>query len=394
MWETWIRSLGWEDSLEKGKATRLPTPVFWPGEFHGLYMYSPWGRRVWHDWVTFTSLHLSSNLLVIILVYFLLHLPCSSDLFGSSLYFLTLVKFCVYPCIFMIIILNSVLGRMLIYTLFSSFSEVWSYSLVQWWGWVPTELSSWLGPEGHIWGWCQVPSTIRLESLSCVWLCDLMDCSLPGSSVHRILQARILECVAISFSRGSSWLRVWTWVSCIASRLFTIWAAREAYSEVVLCSACVHMVRTSSLKRQQGCSYWPPCLSRGSQRLVSSSDPGSFQTSGTWSVWGFCTCHLRVKKALLLSLMQTLLVFKIRCYRGSYFRCRTHRPGRPIWDWTPCSLERTSVIVIFLLFVSCRSKGVGPDSTVFLPLLLVSWQFLLSVFSCRNSFLLVFMSLS
>ena len=34
MWETWLRSLGWEDPLEKGKAT---TPVFWPGEFHGLY---------------------------------------------------------------------------------------------------------------------------------------------------------------------------------------------------------------------------------------------------------------------------------------------------------------------------------------------------------------------
>ena len=40
MWETWVWSLGWEDLLEKGK---LPTPVFWPGEFHGLY--SPWGRK-------------------------------------------------------------------------------------------------------------------------------------------------------------------------------------------------------------------------------------------------------------------------------------------------------------------------------------------------------------
>ena len=37
MWETWVRTLGWEDPLEKGM---LPTPVFWPGEFHGLY--SPW----------------------------------------------------------------------------------------------------------------------------------------------------------------------------------------------------------------------------------------------------------------------------------------------------------------------------------------------------------------
>ena len=40
MRKTWVRSLGWEDPLEKRKAT---TPVFWPGEFHGLY--SPWGHK-------------------------------------------------------------------------------------------------------------------------------------------------------------------------------------------------------------------------------------------------------------------------------------------------------------------------------------------------------------
>ena len=38
MWETWVRSLGWEDPLEKGKAAhKLPTPVFWPGESRGLW---------------------------------------------------------------------------------------------------------------------------------------------------------------------------------------------------------------------------------------------------------------------------------------------------------------------------------------------------------------------
>ena len=52
-------------------------------------------------------------------------------------------------------------------------------------------------------------------------LCDTMDCSLPGSSVHGILQARVLEWVAISFSRGSSQPRDQTRVSCIASRCFT-----------------------------------------------------------------------------------------------------------------------------------------------------------------------------
>ena len=55
------------------------------------------------------------------------------------------------------------------------------------------------------------------------------DCSLPGSSVHGILQARILEWVAISFSRGSSWARDRTRVSCIAGRFFTNWAIRKSY---------------------------------------------------------------------------------------------------------------------------------------------------------------------
>ena len=51
IWETWVRTLGWEDPLEKGKAT-LPTPVFWPGEFHGLY--SPSGHKESDMTATFT----------------------------------------------------------------------------------------------------------------------------------------------------------------------------------------------------------------------------------------------------------------------------------------------------------------------------------------------------
>ena len=54
-----------------------------------------------------------------------------------------------------------------------------------------------------------------------------MDCSLPGSSVHGIMQARILKWIAIFFSRGSSWPRNQTQVSCIAGRFFTNWATRE-----------------------------------------------------------------------------------------------------------------------------------------------------------------------
>ena len=62
----------------------------------------------------------------------------------------------------------------------------------------------------------------------CPTLCDPMDYSPPGSSVHGILQARILEWVAISFSRGSSQPRDWTQVSSIVGRHFNLWATRDA----------------------------------------------------------------------------------------------------------------------------------------------------------------------
>ena len=70
---------------------------------------------------------------------------------------------------------------------------------------------------------------------SCLTLCNPMDCSLPGSSLHGILQARVLEWVAISFSRGSSWSRDRTWVSCIPGRRFNLWATREARMCVCMC---------------------------------------------------------------------------------------------------------------------------------------------------------------
>ena len=69
---------------------------------------------------------------------------------------------------------------------------------------------------------------------SCLTLCDPVDCSLPGSSIHGILQARILEWVAISFSRGSSRPRDWTQVSCIVGRCFNLWTTREAPQEVLI----------------------------------------------------------------------------------------------------------------------------------------------------------------
>ena len=66
----------------------------------------------------------------------------------------------------------------------------------------------------------------------CLTLCDPRDCSLPGSSVHGIFQARVLEWVAIAFSRGSSPTRDRTQVSCIAGRRLTVWAVGKSKAEL------------------------------------------------------------------------------------------------------------------------------------------------------------------
>ena len=75
---------------------------------------------------------------------------------------------------------------------------------------------------------CWVSEWVSEVAQSCPTLCDPVECSPPGSSVHGTLQARILEWVAISFSRGSSQPRDWTQVSRIAGRRFNLWATREA----------------------------------------------------------------------------------------------------------------------------------------------------------------------
>ena len=87
-----------------------------------------------------------------------------------------------------------------------------------------------------------VPGTSCCWSLvakPCPTLCDTMDCSPPGSSVHGISQARTLEWVVISYSRGPSWPRGQTHISCIAGRFFplhhlgspsgTYWTCSEHY---------------------------------------------------------------------------------------------------------------------------------------------------------------------
>ena len=89
--------------------------------------------------------------------------------------------------------------------------------------------TSWVTREARMW---KCESEI---AQSCQTLCDPMGCSLPGSSVHGIFQERILAWFAISFSRGSSRPRDWTWVSHNVVRLFTFWANREALLMSYMC---------------------------------------------------------------------------------------------------------------------------------------------------------------
>ena len=110
----------------------------------------------------------------------------------------------------------------------------------------------------------------EVKSLSRVRLCDPMDCSRPGSSVHGCFQAWLLEWVAISFSKGSSWPRDWTRVSRNVGRRFTVWATREPLAPpteiaTVQCSVQFSSVqslsRSDSLRPHESQHARPPCPS-------------------------------------------------------------------------------------------------------------------------------------
>ena len=107
----------------------------------------------------------------------------------------------------------------------------WLDGITDWWTWVWVSSRSWwwTGRPGH-WSdliWCDK----YCESVSHSVVSDSLQphrCCPPGFSVHGILQGRILQWVAIPFSRGSSRPRNWTQVSCIVGRFFIVWATREA----------------------------------------------------------------------------------------------------------------------------------------------------------------------
>ena len=92
-----------------------------------------------------------------------------------------------------------------------------------------------------------------------------MDCSLPGSSIHGVFQARVLEWVAISFSRGSSRFRDQTRVSRIVGRRFTIWATKEA-----------------TKREKQGLTYHRDSYFEGSPQQEWGSHAGLSETNSKW----------------------------------------------------------------------------------------------------------------
>ena len=93
------------------------------------------------------------------------------------------------------------------------------------------------------------------SSQSCLTLCNPKNCSLPGSSVHGIFQARILEWVAISFSRGSSWPKNRTWLSSLqadsllSESLGNQMKVKVAQSYLTLCNSMAYTVQGVSQAR-------------------------------------------------------------------------------------------------------------------------------------------------
>ena len=117
-----------------------------------------------------------------------------------------------------------------------------------------------------------------LVAQSCPILCDPVDWSPPVSTVYWILQARILEWVAIPFSRESSWPRNWSCVFCIAGRFFTILATREAHGvHAKLLQLCVTLCDRMDWS-PPGSSVHGILQAKTLEQLAISSSSGSFQS--------------------------------------------------------------------------------------------------------------------
>ena len=117
-------------------------------------------------------------------------------------------------------------------------------------------------------------------------LCDPMNCSLPGSSVHGISQARILEWVAISSSKGSSWPRDQTRVSYIGRQVLYHCSTCETHNPIWLVSLWEEEIRTQREAQEGMCTWEKPCEDAGTWHLSASLAAGWMTLLTPWS-WTF-----------------------------------------------------------------------------------------------------------
>ena len=134
---------------------------------------------------------------------------------------------------------------------------------------------------------------------SCLTLCNPMDYSLPGFSVHGISQARILEWIAISFSRGSLWPRDWACVSCIGRQVLypESLGKPKIYNTVFINSQHTVYYIFSIYFINRNCTFWPP--SPISNTLFYSQENWGLD----WFVYTPRICNSVEKKMALLNLV-------------------------------------------------------------------------------------------
>ena len=163
----------------------------------------------------------------------------------------------------------------------------------------------------------------------CLTLCDPVNCSPPGSSVHGILLARILEWVAISFSRGSSCLWDRTRFSCLAGRLFNLWATLlyVRSSNFLLNISCISSVCASILSLRSWIIFTIHLLNYFLGRL-------SIATSLSCS-FGVLTCSFTWNTFLCLLILSSFmgLLFPLLKLKGCSSSCLWCLPLGG-WDWT------------------------------------------------------------
>ena len=144
-------------------------------------------------------------------------------------------------------------------------------------------------------GWRKVCVGVQ----SCLTVCHPIDCSLPGFSVRRILQARILEWVAIFSPRGSSWPRDQTHVSCVGRWILYHWVSREAllllpYTKISLCTTWMiplHLVLCLEIRLHSfGKTHWIVHLKWLNFLLIITQRSWLTKPNQT-NLWiGFCAC--------------------------------------------------------------------------------------------------------